>query len=104
MLQLLFYILILVFLLLYFMRGLLMAGYENLRFKNNYKKSGPIVKSLIQILLSLKPLLQVKLQPKGVDYKIYERFQRKSTFYYFLLWITLFIILFLVAKIYLNAF
>lgn len=104
MLQLFFYLLILVFLLLYFMRGLLMAGYENLRYKNNYKKSGPVVKSLVQILLLLKPLLQPKLIPKGVDYKIYERFQKKATFYYFVLWICLFLILFLAAKIYLNAF
>ena len=104
MLQLLLYLFILFFFLLYFLRGLLMAGYENLQHKNNYKKSGPVVKSLVHLILTLKPLFHRKLKPKGVDYKIYERFQKKAMFYYTFMWMSLFIILFLAAKIYLNAF
>lgn len=98
------YVFVIIFLFLYFLRGLLMVGYESLKFKNNFKKSGTIMKGLLQNFLMLKPLLQSKLAPKGVDYKLYERFQRKSTIYYTGLWICLFFILFLSAKIYLNAF
>lgn len=100
----LFYAIVFLFLLLYVMRGLLMVGYDNLKYKNNLKKSGTIVKGLIMKLLTLKPLLQNKLTPKGVDYKVYERFQEKSKIYYTGIWICLFFILFLSAKIYLNAF
>lgn len=104
MLQLLMYALVLFFLLLYFLRGLLMVGYENLSYKNNLKKGGTIAKGLLQNLFTLKPLLQRKLTPKGVDYKVYARFEQKSAFYYRFLWISLFLLLFLMAKIYLNAF
>jgi hypothetical protein len=101
MMQGLFYAVMLFFLLLYFFRGLLMVGYDNLKYKNNFKKSGTIAKGLLQNLLTLKPLLQNKLTPKGVDYKVYERFQRKSTIYYAGLWVCLFILLFLGVTLYL---
>lgn len=104
MIQILFYASLAATLLLYFMRGLLMAGYDNIKYKNNLKKSGTIAKSLVQILVTLKPLLQRKLIPKGVDYKVYARFQKKSTFYYIALWSCLFLLMFTAAKIYLNAF
>lgn len=100
MMQGLFYAIVFLFLLLYVMRGLLMVGYDNLKYKNNFKKSGTIAKGLILKLFTLKPLLQKKLTPKGVDYKVYQRFQRKSTIYYAGLWICLFMILFLAANIY----
>jgi len=100
----LFYAIVLFFLLLYVLRGLLMVGYDNLKFKNNLKKSGTIAKGLLNNLLTLKPLLQNKLTPKGVDYKVYIRFQRKSTIYYAGLWICLFLMLFLGASIYMDAF
>jgi hypothetical protein len=100
----LFYAIIFLFLLLYVMRGLLMVGYDNLKYKNNFKKSGTIAKGLITKLFTLKPLLQNKLTPKGVDYKVYERFQKKSTIYYAGLWICLFMMLFLGASIYMDAF
>lgn len=99
-----FYLIVIFFLLLYVLRGLLMVGYDNLKFKNNFKKSGTIAKGLLSNLLTLKPLLQNKLMPKGVDYKVYERFQRKSTIYYAGLWVCLFMMLFLGASIYLKAF
>lgn len=104
MIQILFYALLVATLLLYFMRGLLMAGYDNIKYKNNLKKSGTVAKSLVQILVTLKPLLQRKLAPKGVDYKVYARFQTKSTLYYTALWICLFLLLFIAARLYLNAF
>lgn len=100
----LFYAIVFLFLLLYVMRGLLMVGYDNLKYKNNFKKSGTIAKGLIIKLLTLKPLLQNKLMPKGVDYKVYVRFQKKSTIYYAGLWVCLFLMLFLGASIYMNAF
>ncbi len=100
----LFYAIVLVFILLYVLRGILMVGYDNLKFKNNLKKSGTIAKGLLRNLLTLKPLLQNKLIPKGVDYKVYERFQKKSAIYYLVLWVCLFMILFLGARIYMNAF
>jgi len=104
MIQELFYTVVIVFFLLYVLRGLLMVGYDNLKFKNNFKKSGTIAKGLMENLFTLKPLLQKKLTPKGIDYKVYERFQQKSTIYYAGLWICLFIILFLGASIYMGAF
>lgn len=99
-----FYAIVFLFFLLYVMRGLLMVGYDNLKYKNNLKKSGTIAKGLIMKLLTLKPLLQNKLTPKGVDYKVYERFQKKSALYYVVLWVCLFMMLFLGARIYMNAF
>ncbi len=104
MMQALLYAIVLFFLLLYFLRGLLMVGYDNWKYKNNLKKSGAIAKGLLQNLLTLKPLLQKSLSSKGIDYKVYARFQRKSTLYYFALWLCLFAILFLTAKLYLNLF
>ncbi len=100
----LFYAIILIFILLYVLRGLLMVGYDNLKFKNNLKKGGTIAKGLVRNLLTLKPLLQNKLTPKGVDYKVYQRFQKKSTIYYAGLWLCLFMMLFLGASIYMSAF
>lgn len=63
-----------------------------------------MVSDFISKALRLQPLLQQKLEPKGYDFKLYQRFQRKFNFYYAILWISLFGILFLVARIYLNAF
>ena len=54
--------------------------------------------------LRLQPLLQRQLEPKGYDYKLYTRFQKRFTKYYIALWFLLFVILFLSAKVYLDAF
>lgn len=98
------YALIVFFLLIYFLRALLFAGYESLNYKTDMKKTGIIAKLVFNKIMTLKPILQIKLPGKGVDHKIHQRFQKKAWMYYWLLWASLFAILFLAANIYLNAF
>ncbi len=91
------------FLLIYFFRALLMVGYDHIKYKNKAQKAGKMSKELLLKILGLQPLLQRKLEPKGHDYKVYERFQKKFSLYYIALWLCLFGILFLYAHIYLGA-
>ena len=105
MLNLLLFGMIALFLLTYLLRSILMAGYERLNIKHEKGKYG---KSLAQILLetmiTLKPLLEPKLRARSIDQKRHLIFQKKATVYYFALWLSLFAILFLAAKIHLEAF
>jgi ABC-type multidrug transport system fused ATPase/permease subunit len=91
-------------LLLYVMRALLMAGYDNLNLKHIQRNNNSLVKGWIQKMLRLKPITQMKLTPRSIDQKIHVRFQKKATFYYYGIWACMFAILFLAAKIYLDAF
>jgi len=90
--------------LLYFMSTLLMTGYLYIK----TKFSGAVFKEMAidfcKNFLTLQAVTQRRLNPSGYDYKVYVRFQKRYTLYYFGLWILLFIILFLAAKKYLNAF
>ncbi len=90
---------------IYLLRSLLMAGYERLNAKNekrNPEKS--FMQLLIKIMITLQPLRTVKLRARSIDQKRHLVFQQKATWYYYMLWVTLFAILFLAAKVYLNAF
>jgi len=102
--QVLLYSLIAFFLFIYFLRALLFAGYESLQHRTNLKKTGILAKLVLNKMLTLKPIFQIKLPAKGIDHKVHQRFQSKAWMYYWLLWLTLFAILFLAARIYLNAF
>jgi hypothetical protein len=92
------------FLLIYLMSTLLMVGYDHIKYKNSRQKATMMLNDYLNKAFRLKPLLQRQLEPKGYDYKLYSRFQKRYVKYYFALWILLFSILFLSAKIYLNAF
>lgn len=98
------YVLIACFAGTYLFRNLLLVGYEHLKYKAGKEKTAMIFHDFFRQALRLRPLLQQKLEPKGYDFKLYQRFQRKFTIYYAILWICLFGILFLSARIYLNAF
>ncbi len=104
MLQLMFYGFIAFFLLLYTLRALLMAGYDNLNIKNEHRKGSSILKGWTKKMLFLTPILTPKLTPRSIDHKVHMRFQQKSTIYYYGLWACLFVILLLAAKIYLGLF
>lgn len=99
MLQNFFYLLLLFFAFVYFMRAVLLAGYMNI----HVKKSN-LLRDLIQSLITIKPLLQRTLPVRNLEFKIYSRFLRKSEIYYFTLWATLIVILFLTSHLYLNIF
>ena len=92
------------FFLFYLLRGLLMAGYEHLNVRYDRRIKGALMRDWIKKLVTLKPISQFKLNPKSIDYKKHVRFQRRSTFYYYAIWACLFTILFLAARIYLDAF
>jgi hypothetical protein len=104
MMMLLLYAAVFVFVLIFMLRALLMAGYENVNLKHERRKGSSVLKGWINQMLLLKPLTQPKLKPRSIDHKVHMRFQRKSTFYYYALWACLFLILFLIAKVYLRAF
>lgn len=104
MMTLLLYGALFLFALLYALRALLMAGYDNQNLKYAQRSGNSIVKGWVQKMLQLKPITQQQLKPHSIDAKVHIRFQRKSTFYYYSLWICMFMILFLGAKIYLDAF
>jgi len=89
---------------IYAFSTLLMVGYDHLKNSISGATLKLMMKDYVRYFFSLKPLQTRKLNPKGYDYKIYVRFQRRYVLYYFALWLLLFIILFLAAKIYLNAF
>lgn len=91
-------------LLLYVMRALLMAGYDNLNLKHVQRNNNSLIRGWMQKMLQLKPITQMKLNPRSIDHKIHIRFQKKATIYYYGIWVCLFAILLLVAKIYLGAF
>lgn len=99
----LFYVLILFFLLIYLLRAFLIVGYEHIKYRGKADYSGIIAKDLLRKLISFKPLTQSKLEPKGYDYKVYVRYQKKFHRYYIVIWITLFSILMLFAILYLGA-
>jgi hypothetical protein len=92
------------FLLIYMLSTLLMVGYDHMKYKDSREKAGMMVSDYFRKAFRLRPLLQRQLEPKGYDYKLYSRFQKRFTKYYIALWILLFAILFLSAKVYLNAF
>lgn len=96
--------LILVFLMTYLLRSILMVGYEHLKYKSKREKAGEMLKDLVKVMIGFKPLYQRKLIPKGYDFKVQQRFQKKFDSYYIIIWVSLFLILFLTAKIYLDAF
>lgn len=104
MLLLIFYGSVAVFVLLYVMRALLMAGYEQQNINREERKSFSLVKTWLLKMLRLTPISQPKLAPRSIDHKVHVRFQRKSTLYYYGLWACLFVILLLAAKIYLGLF
>jgi hypothetical protein len=104
MLMLLLYAAVFIFVVVFILRALLMAGYENMNQKHERRKTSSIFKGLLNQILLMKPIGQPKLRPRSIDHKVHMRFQRKSTIYYYALWICMFIILYLVAKIYMGAF
>ncbi|RXK57707.1 hypothetical protein ESA94_19470 [Lacibacter luteus] len=104
MLNLMLYGMIALFMFFYLLRALLMAGYERLNAKHDKNRPVSFGNRFLSIVLKLKPLLQSRLRAVSIDQKKHLVFQQKATVYYYLLWLTLFAILFLTAKIYLNAF
>jgi Zn-dependent protease len=96
--------LIALFFLIYFLKAVLMLGYEYFKYRNKSGMGSQMAGDLLKVIVYLKPLLQKKLQPKGYDFKMYKRYQTKNLFYYTALWVLLFMILFLCAKIYLELF
>ena len=92
------------FLFVYFLRALLITGYVHLKFRKNFQTFRLMTKYFLIQFFTLTPILKKKLEPKGYDFKVYKRFQQKFMIYYFILWILLFFILYLIAKIYLQAF
>jgi hypothetical protein len=98
------YFQVIIFFLVYFLRTLLITGYTHLKFRKNLDTLQLMIKYFFIQFFTLTPLMRKKLEPKGFDFKIYRRFQQKFIIYYFILWVLLFFILFLIAKIYLQAF
>lgn len=95
----LFYLLLLFFAFIYFMRALLLAGYANLQVKKS-----SLYRDLFQNLIKLKPLLQRNLPSRNIEFKIYSRFLRKSEIYYITLWVTLTVLMFFIAKLFFGLF
>jgi hypothetical protein len=89
---------------IYFLSTLLMTGYLYIKTKITSDIFKQMIKDFFRIFFTLQAVTQRRLDPKGYDYKIYVRFQKRYIIYYFALWILLFFILFLAAKKYLNAF
>lgn len=81
-----------------------MVGYDHLKYKSKKENAALFFKDLLLVMISLKPITQRLLVPKGYDFKLHRRFQTKFTLYYVVIWISLFLILFLTAKLYLNIF
>lgn len=104
MLEKLFVIAICFFLIIYLLRAVLMVGYEHFKYQSKREYAGQMINDLLRKLISFKPLMQRRLEPKGYDYKVHQRFQTKCEVYYFLLWASLFVILFLFARLYLDLF
>ncbi|HMO32637.1 MAG TPA: hypothetical protein PKE63_04335 [Lacibacter sp.] len=104
MLETLLYGLVAIFLMLYALRTLLMVGYEHIKYKAGAEKNRRMLQDYIRKFFSLKPLIQQRLEPRGYDFKLYKRFQLKYNLYYAGLWVSLFLILFLTARVYLQAF
>ena len=78
-----------------------MAGYERMNSKNEkggYRNS--LSQLLLNTIITLKPLRESKLRARSIDQKKHLVFQKKATIYYYTLWLSLFAILFLTAKIY----
>jgi hypothetical protein len=103
-LHLLYYAILALFVTIYIMRSVLMVGYEHIKFRNKREQAGKMIKEFVSTVISFKPLFQKKLEPKGYDYKLYNRFQRKFVIYYSILWVCLFLILFFSAKLFLGLF
>jgi hypothetical protein len=89
---------------IYVLRTLLIIGYNNLKFKDDEVSAQSLLMQFGKTFLSRLPLTQKLLEPRGYDYKVYTRFQKRFVIYYFMLWVLLFSILFFVANIYLRAF
>jgi hypothetical protein len=104
MLDYLLYALIGVFLIVYLLRSILMVGYNHFKFKSKRMQADVMMNDLFKTIIGFKPLFQRRLKPKGYDYKVQLRFQRKFGLYYLVIWGCLFSILFIAAKIYLEAF
>lgn len=101
--ELLFFALIGFFFLIYLLRAFLIVGYEHIKYRGKAEYASKIAKDLLRKLIGLNPLVQIKLEPKGYDYKVYAKYQKKFHRYYIVLWITLFSILMLFAILYLDA-
>jgi hypothetical protein len=95
---------IFLFFVIYLLRCLLITGYNNLKFKTGDVSFQNLFSQFIKIVFSRLPLTQKLLEPRGYDYKVYNRFQKRFVLYYFALWILLFFILFFAANKYLLAF
>jgi hypothetical protein len=95
---------LILFVVIYVLRSLLITGYNNLKFKSGEIAFKVIFTQFVKTLFSKLPLTQKLLEPRGYDYKVYVRFQKRFVLYYFALWILLFSILFFAANIYLRAF
>jgi hypothetical protein len=102
MLENLYYLLIAVFAVVYVLKALLLVGYNHFKYKS--KSTDLIITELLTIMITLKPIAQKRLEPKGYDFKVYKRYQAKNGLYYAILWVCLFLILFLSAKIHLGMF
>ncbi|MBX9783772.1 MAG: hypothetical protein K2X48_10820 [Chitinophagaceae bacterium] len=89
---------------LYLLRSLLMVGYDFYKYHDKAGYGSKMLTTFFKKIIQLKPILQKRLEPKGYDYKMYKRFNTKAEIYYFGLWVSLFAILFLTAKVYLNLF
>jgi hypothetical protein len=92
------------FLVIYFMSTLLMTGYLHIKNKFSGAVFKEMTKDFLKYFFTLQAVTRRRLDPKGYDYKIYVRFQKRYILYYFALWILLFMILFLSARRYLGAF
>ena len=105
MLNTLLYGMIALFLVIYLLRSILMAGYERLNAKNEKAQHGSSLSLLLlNSIITLKPLREAKLRARSIDQKRHLIFQQKATFYYYTLWLSLFAILFLASRGYLDAF
>jgi hypothetical protein len=97
-------LLIAIFVIAYLLQSVLMVGYDYFKFRSKNESSGNLPLAILKKILGLSPLFQRKLKPKGYDVKVQQRYQQKFTIYYSIIWATLFLILFLAAKLYLDAF
>lgn len=102
MLEKLYFLLIAVFAVAYVLKALLLVGYNHFKYK--IKSTDLIITELLTNMITLKPITQKRLEPKGYDFKVYKRYQQKNGLYYAILWVCLFLILFLTAKIYFGMF
>ncbi len=66
------------FALIYLLRAVLMVGYEHFKYPSKREYAGKMMSDLFRKLISFKPLMQRRLEPKGYDYKVHQRFQNQK--------------------------